>query len=94
MSVVSVTSVEVKIYAPQTPFVVLAVQSPIVKVCLELSDGVATQLATQVPLALFQCSQHVRLSCRQDCESSVMRNLWSSYIRSPALQGVFVTLAE
>lgn len=56
MSVFSTSSVVAKIHAPQTPFPVPAVQSPVANACLELSDRVAAQLATQVPLALFQRS--------------------------------------
>lgn len=56
MSVFSTRSVVAKIHAPQTPLPVLAVQSPVANACLELSDCVAAQLATQVPLALFEWS--------------------------------------
>lgn len=56
MSVVSTNWVGLKINAPQTPSAILAVQSPIAKACLELSDGVAAQLAAKLPLALFPCN--------------------------------------
>ena len=52
MSVFSTSSVIAKIHAPQTPLLVPAVQSPVANACLELSNRVAAQLATQVVLAL------------------------------------------
>jgi hypothetical protein len=53
MSVFSTSSVVAKIHVPQTPLPVSAVQSPIANVCLKLSNRVAAQLATEIPLALF-----------------------------------------
>jgi hypothetical protein len=89
MSVFSTSSVVAKIHAPQTPLPVPAVQFPIANACLELSDRVAAQLATQVPLALFKWSVHSSIIC-QKCSKTVHQTTPFTFIFHLSLREIAV----